>query len=254
MKEIVAIVNQKGGTGKTTTTHALGAGLIRKGYRVLLIDMDGQANLTDTMQADQSNGRILDLLMKRVGIKEIVQKTAAGDILAGSEDLFQADVDVTGHDKEYRLREALSEVKQDYDYVIIDTSHVLGILAINALIASNSVIIASHAEGYNLTGAKRLGEIIIDVNKHDNKDLIIRGILLTRFKERTRLNKDLLKVIEELAKELDTKLYKTTIREAVAISEGQIKHLSIFDYAPNSNVAKDYEAFVEEFLQTNNGG
>lgn len=248
MKEIVAIVNQKGGTGKTTTVHTLGVGLKKRGFRVLFIDMDGQANLTDTMQADQGKGKILDLLRKRVSIKEIIQQTPSGDILAGSEDLFQADIAITGVDKEYRLKEALNEVAREYDYVIIDTSHVLGILAINALVASNSVIIVSQAEGYNLTAVSRLGEVIKDIGKHSNRRLFIKGILLTRFKERTRLNRDLIMVMKDLAKKLNTKLYKTTIRESIVISEGQIKHSSIFDYAPKSNVARDYDAFLEEFL------
>ena len=248
MKEIISIVNQKGGTGKTTTVHTLGVGLKKKGYRVLFVDMDGQANLTDTIQADRKKSRILDLLMKKVSIKDIIQITPSGDVIAGSEDLFQADVAITGQDKEYRLKEALNEVTKEYDYIIIDTSHVLGVLALNALVASNSVIIASHAEGYNLTGIERLGEIIRDIGKHSNRRLFIKGILLTRFKERTRLNRDLIMVMKDLAKKLNTKLYKTTIRESIVISEGQIKHSSIFDYAPKSNVARDYDAFLEEFL------
>ena len=248
MKEIISIVNQKGGTGKTTTTHTLGVGLKKKGYRVLFVDMDGQANLSDTIQADRKKSRILDLLMKKVSIKDIIQGTPGGDILAGSEDLFQADVAITGQDKEYRLKEALNEVTKEYDYIIIDTSHVLGVLALNAIVASNSVIIASHAEGYNLTGIERLGEIIRDIGKHSNRRLFIKGILLTRFKERTRLNRDLITVMKDLAKKLNTKLYKTTIRESIVISEAQIKCMSIFDYAPKSNVARDYDAFLEEFL------
>ena len=248
MKEIVSIVNQKGGTGKTTTAHALGVGLGKRGYRVLFIDLDGQANLTDTLQADRKQSKILDLFMKKVSVKDIIQKTSSGDILTGSEDLFQADVMITGTRKEYRLKEALNEIMEDYDYVIIDTSHVLGILALNALVASNSVIVASHAEGYNLTGVERLGSIVRDIVDHSNRYLSIKGILLTKFKERTILNRNITNVMDEVAKRLGTKVFKTKIRDTILVSESQIKHLTVLDYAPESMVAKEYEAFVDEFM------
>jgi chromosome partitioning protein len=247
MREIAAIINQKGGAGKTTTAHALGEGLKRKGFKVLFIDLDGQASLTDIAKADSSKSMTLDLLTERVQAEEIIQSTDSIDILAGGEDLFKADITITETGKEYRLKEALDKIK-GYDYVVIDTPPALGILTINALVAATCVVITSQADRLNLSGIDRIKEVIEMVRKYCNKKLFIKGILLTRFKERTRLNKDFAIAMDNFAKELKTKVYKTTIRDSIAISEAQAKRMSIFDYDKESKVAKDYEAFVEEFL------
>ena len=248
MIKIIAIVNQKGGSGKTTTAHTLGIGLKKRGYRVLFVDLDGQANLTNVLKIDQRNDGTLALLCKKTNILEVIQKAQDADILAGSEDLFQADMVVVGSGKEYRLKEAIEVVKDDYDYVIVDTPTASGILTINALVASNSVIITSQAEYFNLSGIRRIGEIIDNVKIHRNDTLNISGILLTRFKSNTNLSRDFATAIGELAEKMGTKIFKSAIREAVAVSEAQVKFMSILDYDPNSNVAKDYEAFVVEFL------
>jgi chromosome partitioning protein len=247
MREIVAIINQKGGAGKTTTAHALGEGLKKRGLKVLFIDLDGQASLTDIAKADSSKSVTLDLLTKRAEAKEIIQRTDSSDILAGGQDLFKADITITETGKEYRLKEELDKIK-GYDYVVIDTPPALGILTINALVAATSVVIASQADRLNLSGIDRIREVIEMVRKYCNKKLSIKGILLTRFKERTRLNKDFAIVMDKFAKELKTKVYKTTIRDSIAISEAQAKRMSIFDYDKESKVAKDYEEFVKEFL------
>jgi chromosome partitioning protein len=247
MKEIVAIINQKGGAGKTTTAHALGAGLKQKRFKVLFVDLDGQASLSNIVKANSSKNGVFDLLTKRAKTGEIIQSTESGNILAAREDLFKADITIAEAGKEYRLKEALDNVKE-YDYIIIDTPPTLGILTVNALVAATSVVITSQADQLNLSGIDRIREVIETVKKYCNKKLSVRGILLTRFKERTRLNKDFAIVIDKFAKELRTKVYKTTIRDSIVISESQAKKMSIFEYAKRSNVAKDYEAFVEEFL------
>ena len=248
--EIVSVVNQKGGSGKTTTTHALGSGLSKRGYRVLFIDLDGQANLTITLEADQTKGKTLDMLMERIKISEIIQETQSGDVIAGNESLFQADIDIlTDTGREYRLREALDEIKKSYDYIIIDTPPALNILTINALVASSLVIIASKAGDYSLIGVERVGTIIEDIKKYSNKNLIVKGVLLTQFNERTRLNKDFAVAINKFAKSLGSKVFKTPIRNSIVIEEAQARRMSLFDYAPRSNVAQDYELFIKEFLR-----
>jgi chromosome partitioning protein len=248
MKEIVAVVNQKGGAGKTTTAHALGEGLKKKGFKVLFIDLDGQASLSDIIKADRSKSGVFELLTKRAEVKSIIQTTQSCDILTASEDLFKADITITEMGKEYCLKEALEKL-EGYDYVIIDTPPALGILTVNALVAASSIVIASQADSLNLSGIERIIEVMDTVRKYCNKKLSIRGILLTRFKERTRLNKDFLVVINNFAKKLKAKVYKTTIRDSIVISESQAKRMSIFDYDKESNVAKDYNNFVEEFLK-----
>lgn len=248
--EIISIVNQKGGSGKTTTAHALGSGLNKRGYRVLFIDLDGQANLTSTLGGDQNKGKVLDMLMKRIEVSEIIQKASCGDVIAGNESLFQADIDiVTDTGREYRLKEALDEIKKFYDYIIIDTPPALNILTINALVASNLAIITSKAGDYGLMGVERVGTIIEDIKKYSNKNLIVKGILLTQFNERTRLNKDFAVAINKFAKSLGSKIFKTSIRNSIVVEEVQARRMSLFDYAPNSNVAQDYELFIKEFLR-----
>jgi chromosome partitioning protein len=162
-----------------------------------------------------------------------------GDIIAGSEDLFQADTVVVGSRKEYRLKEMIDGIKEVYDYIIIDTPSVLGILTVNAMVASNSVVIASQAESYNLTGIDRISRVIRSIRECRNNNLLIKGILLKRFKERTVLNRDFAELISKFAKELDTKVYKATIRDSIVISESQARRMSIYDYDVNSKVAKD---------------
>ena len=248
MREIVAVVNQKGGSGKTTTAHALGIGLKKKGYKVLFIDLDGQANLTMAIQADQGKGSMLDVLTKKMGINEAIQNLVTGDILAGNEDLFKADIVITETNREYAMKEAINELSNEYDYIVIDTPPALCILTINALVASSSVIIVSQAEKYNLNGVDRVYKIIDSIQKHSNKDLVIRGVLLTMFRERVRLNRDFVRLMHEIVRKFNTKIFKTTIRDSIVVNEAQAKNMPILNYAPKSKVAKDYEMFVEEFL------
>ncbi|GMO68159.1 MAG: AAA family ATPase [Endomicrobiia bacterium] len=250
MKEIVSIVHQKGGSGKTTTAHTLGVGLRKRGFKVLFIDMDGQASLSVIMQADQNKSGLLALLDRKASVREIVQKTPNGDILAGSENLFQADTLISGVGKEYRLKKALEDVKDEYDYIVIDTPPALSALTVNALVASNSAIIASQAEWLNLNCIGNINKTIEAVREYCNEKLAIKGILLTQFRERTRLNKAFATAISSVADKLGSKVFKTPIRASIIVSEAQVKHVTVFDYAPTSNVAKEYEAFIDEFLQT----
>jgi chromosome partitioning protein len=249
VKEIVSIVNQKGGSGKTTTAFSLGTGLKRKGYKVLFIDMDGQGDLSDLMQVYEKQSSLLKLLKKEVDINDIIRKTSYGDIILGSEDLFQTDITITQTNKEYFLKEALGKLQEPYDYIIIDTPPALSVLTINALVASKSIVIASKADPFNIGGIERVGMTVDVVRKYCNEKLLIKGILITQFKGKTNLSRTNLSVIEDIAKKMGTKVFKATIRDTVTMVEVQGKHMSIFEYAPTSNVARDYEAFVEEFLQ-----
>lgn len=191
----------------------------------------------------------MDLLIKQAKIDEIIQKTPNGDILTGNEDLFQAHVMMSQIGIENCLKEALDKVKREYNYIIIDTQPALSILTINALVASSCAVITSQAEGLNLGGVNRIYNVIKTIRNAYNKDLSVKGILLTKYKGRTRLNNDFTKLMNKNAEIIGAKVFKTTIRDSIVISESQAKRMSIFDYAPNSKVAKDYEAFVEEFLQ-----
>ena len=253
MKEVIAIINQKGGVGKSTTASAIGAGLILKGYSVLLVDLDAQGNLTFTMGADNSGITSLDILSKTASAERAIQHTANGDIIPAGSQLYGADNLITAMGKEYRLRDALEPVKKRYDYIIIDTPPALGILAINALTACTGVIIPAQADIYSLQGISQLQNTIQTVKQHSNHSLQVFGIVLTRHSPRTILSRDLTDMISQTAKKFNTRLFGTAIRENIAIKEAQARQMNIFAYAPRSKAADDYRALTDELLKTMNG-
>lgn len=247
--EVVAIVNRKGGVGKTATAHALGAGLMRKGYSVLFIDLDSQTNLSYALGANTDGLGSMDVLTGRATVPEAKQRTPQGDVLAGSVELSNADQIITGTGKEYRLREALEGLHVLYDYIIIDTPAALGTLTINALTAASSALIPVQADIYSLQGIGQLYETIEAVRKYCNKDLRVDGIVVTRYSARSVISRDMLANLEDAAQQLSTRLYHVPIRECVSIKEAQAQQQDIFTYAPRSNAAKDYGALVEEFTE-----
>ena len=245
--EVVAIVNRKGGVGKTATAQALGAGLARKKKKVLYIDLDSQTNLSYGLGADAAGLNSMDVLTGEATATEAIQHTPQGDVIAGSEALAGADATIDGTGKEYRLKEAIDGLQ--YDYIIIDTPAQLGTLTVNALTAANSVVIPVQAEVYSLQGIGQLSKTIEAVKKYCNHDLYIRGILVTRYNGRAVISRDMLSNLEDIARQLNTKLYSTPIRECVAIREAKAIQQDIYTYAPRSNAAKDYEAFIKEFTE-----
>ena len=245
--KIYAVINQKGGVGKSTTAEALTAGLSLKGFKCLAIDLDAQGNFSYTAKAKTDGATALGVLMGEVKIQDAIQHTSRGDIIAASKALSGADAFITNTGKEYRLKEALESLQGAYDYIVIDTPPALGILTINALTACNSVIIPAQADIYSLQGIEQLAGTIKPVKKYCNPSLKISGILLTRYSPRAVLSRE---IAEQLAARLKTKVFKTAIRENISVKEAQISQQSIFDYAPNSNAAKDYTAFIDELIST----
>lgn len=250
MTKTVAIANRKGGVGKTATAHALGAGLQRRGYRVLFIDLDSQCNLTDALGIDSGSveASSLDVLEGSSEALETIISTDRGDILPATPALATADKVIEGVGAEYRLREALQPIARRYDYIIIDTPPALGVLTVNALTASNSLIIPAQADLYSLQGIEQLTGTIEAVKRFTNRKLSIAGILLTRYVARSIISQDMKSNLEELARALGTKVFRTPIRECTAIKEAQATHSDIYSYSSKSNASKDYKDFVEEFL------
>lgn len=247
--KIYAVINQKGGVGKSTTAEALAAGLTLKGFRCLSADLDAQGNMTYTVNAKTDGATVLEVLMGKTKATCAIQHTDNfGDVIASSKALSGADGFITATGKEYRLKEALESVRNMYDYMIIDTPPALGILTVNALTACNSVIIPAQAEIYSLHGIEQLSETVRPVRKYCNPALTIEGILLTRYSQRTILSREVAEITKQLADRLGTKIFRTSIRENISVKEAQISQKSLFAYAPNSNAAKDYLAFIEELL------
>ena len=245
--EVIAVINQKGGVGKSTTAHAIGAGLTLKGHRVLYVDLDAQGNLSYTLRADTNGLTAMELLQGR-NTQAAIQRTAQGDIIASSPSLAGADTIITAVGKEYRLREALEPLGGLYDYCIIDTPPALGILTINALTACNGAIIPAQADIYSLQGISQLHTTIETVKQYCNPALTIKGIVLTRYNSRAIISREVADMIEQTAGQLQTKLYKAKIRECTAIKEAQATQQDIYSYAPRSNATADYTALIDEIL------
>lgn len=245
--KVVAVVNQKGGVGKSTTAAALAGGLFLKGLRVLSIDLDAQGNLSHTMRADAGEGKsVLSVLLQEASIPEAVQSTPCGDLLPASRSLSGVDAVLADTGKEYRLKEALEPLQGKYDYVVIDSPPALGIATVNALTAAHMAIIPAQADIYSLQGVEQLAGTIRTVKRYCNPGLAIDGILLTRYSPRSILSREVQGLMEQLAQKLGTRLYQTAIREAIAVKEAQISRQNLFEYAPHANVTEDYRALLRE--------
>jgi chromosome partitioning protein len=249
MSKALAIINQKGGVGKSTTALAIGAGLSLKGYSVLFIDLDAQGNLSYTLGATTKGYNALGVLRRPETAKEEIQHTEQGDIIASSPKLAGADKLLEETGKEYRLKEALDSLQGAYDYIIVDTPPALGILTINALTACTGAIIPAQADIYSLQGIAQLNSTIETVKKYCNPSLSIMGIVLTRFNGRSIIRREVAEMLERTAEQLHTKLYTSKIRECTALVEAQATKQNIYSYAPRSNATADYKALVDEILR-----
>lgn len=249
MKEMIATINQKGGVGKSTTAQALGAGLVAKGYAVLMVDLDPQGNLSYAMGADTNRPGAGELMHGQADAPIAIQNIQQGHIIASSVGLLGADINFMQEGKEYLLKEALASVADQYDYIIIDTPPSMGILSVNALAAATQVIIPVQADIFSLQGVGQLRGTFEALITHANPKLAIKGLLLTRYNNRSILSRNIMDMATEAANQFHSKVFQATIREAVAIREAQISQCNIFEYAPKSKVAKDYMDFVEEVLQ-----
>ena len=244
--KVITICNRKGGVGKTITADSLAAGLSLKGYNVLCMDLDSQGNLTYQLKA-KPNNKIMDILQDSQNIEEAIIKTEECYLIPASPFLAQADLIL--QNQADKLKNALKPIKEKYDYIIIDTAAALGSLFINALTSSDFAIVTAEASILSLQGIYTLMESINSVKRLTNPDLLLLGILLTRFNPRTILAKDMLENIKDLTQKINTRVFKTPIRECNAIKEAQYMQQNIFTYAPRSNAAKDYQEFITEFLE-----
>ena len=248
MKECIAVINQKGGVGKSTTSNAIGAGLFQRGYKVLFIDLDAQGNLSYSMKCENKPLSSLEVLTGTATAREATLTTPQGDIIPASPALASADTIITDTGREYRLKEALEPLKEVYDYIIIDTPPALGTLTINALTACDSVIIPAQADIYSLQGIGQLNQTIQTVKRYCNKELTIKGIVITRYSPRAVLTRDMTDLLEDTAKQLNTKVFTSRIRECIALKEAQARQIDIFTYNPRSNAGIDYKALLEEMI------
>ena len=245
--QTIAICNQKGGVGKTTTSLCLTAGMSERGKKCLLIDLEGQRNLTATLRA-ADKPTALEVLTSEADIREAITETAIGDFIAGDKRLSIIDQYIDEEGRYTRLREALKPLKRIYDIVVVDTPPALGTLTLNALTASDFVIVPCEADYYSLQGLTDLAETIEGVKGSLNKKLRTMGVLLTKHSTRYTLSKELQETLEQLTEAFDTEVFDTYIRTSQKAREAQFQPQGLLRYAPKSTIATDYRAFTDEVL------
>ena len=251
----IAIANQKGGIGKTTTACITASILKEKGYKVLIIDTDMQCNTTSNYNAaTEGVATIYDVIIakddERVDINEAIQHTEHGDIIASDRLLIEAEAVLSADRLNglFRFQEALSKLS-GYDFVIIDTNPVLNLMLYNVLIAVDYMIVPVTTDRFGLEGLSQLSDTVLSVKSRYNRNLNILGLLIVKYKQRTSLGRNLKADLEGIATKMGTKLFETTIRESIKVQEAQALQIPLNKYAPYCTSEMDYESYVEELLK-----
>ncbi len=253
MGKIIAIANQKGGVGKTTTTVNLAASLGVLEKKVLLIDADPQANASsglgiDVESVEQGSYQLLEHL---VSAEEVIVPTTSPnvDIIPAHIDLVAIEIELVDKKKrEYKMREALQSIKDKYDYILIDCAPSLGLLTLNALVAADAVLIPIQCEYFALEGLGKLLNTVKSVQNIHNPDLDIEGLLLTMYDSRLRLSNQ---VVEEVRKHFQDMVFKTIIKRNIKLGEAPSYGESIIAYDATSRGAKNYISLANEIIKNN---
>lgn len=253
MGKIIAIVNQKGGVGKTTTVINLAAALVEKKQKVLVFDIDPQGNATSAcgVLKNKVDLTTYDILVNGADVSEVIRRSPHEDIdvVPANMNLAGTEIELTDKSqREFILRKALAPVKDKYDYIFIDCPPAVNLLTINALTAANTVLIPMQCEYYALEGLSQLMQTIKLVKDKINKPLMLEGILFTMYDNRTNLATQVVKEVEEHFKD---SVYKTKIMRTVRLSEAPSYGMSCIKYDPKSKGSEQYRALAKEFLERN---
>ncbi len=249
MSNILTISNHKGGVGKTTSAINIGAAFSSLGSRVLLIDLDPQANLSQSLGINQKAEAptIYEAMRGLAPLKPILVKDGL-EVVPSSIDLAGAEIELAGEiAREYILKNLLAEVEASYDYIIIDSPPSLGLLTVNALTACKFVYIPLQAQYLALQGVAKLLEIIAKIKRGLNKDLVLGGVFLTQYDSRKVLNRNVLEAVLDHFK--SGEVLEAKVRDNVALAEAPAAQKDIFSYSPKSYGAEDYLALAKEILE-----
>ncbi|OGL99002.1 chromosome partitioning protein ParA [Candidatus Uhrbacteria bacterium RIFOXYB2_FULL_57_15] len=255
MAHIVSVVNQKGGVGKTTTTLNLAAYLAEIGKFVLVIDLDPQANATSGLgiaHAELPHGIYEGLIGER-SMRDVVMATSHQGlkVIPATQALSGASVELVNvEEREHYLRKALLEIRNDYDYILIDNPPTLGLLTINGLVASDSVLIPVQAEYYALEGLGQLMNTVNLVKENIKPELSVMGAVITMYDSRTRLSNE---VLQELYRFFPDKIFRSVIPRSVRLAEAPSFGKTILGYDPQSKAARAYERLAREFIMREEG-
>jgi chromosome partitioning protein len=242
---VIALANQKGGVAKTTTTLNLGVALGEMGYRVLIIDLDPQGNLTMSqgLNPDVIERSMFDVLVHRIPISEVIEQREV-DLAVASIDLAGAELALSAMiGRERSLEKALAEVRATYDYVLVDTPPSLGLLTINAFVAATGVIVPVQCEYLSLRGLVQLENTLAMVRENLNPNVGVEGIVATMFDGRTLHSREAIEILEENFGEL---VYRTRIRKTVRYAEAPVKGSSVLKYDPSGAAAEAYRELARE--------
>ena len=250
MGRIIAVANQKGGVGKTTTAINLSSCLASLGKKVLAIDMDPQGNMTSGLGIDKNEVKytVYDLILGQVDIKKVICKNALEnlDILPTNIDLSAAEIELIGvEEKEFIIRKEVDKIRENYDFIIIDCPPSLSMLTINAMTTANSVLVPIQCEYYALEGLSQLIHTIDLVKERLNPELKIEGVVFTMYDARTNLS---LQVVENVKDNLQQTIYKTIIPRNIRLAEAPSHGLPINLYDPKSSGAESYMLLAEEVI------
>jgi chromosome partitioning protein len=246
MSKVISISNHKGGVGKTTSAINIGAGLNKLGKRVLLIDLDAQANLSQSLGLTDQERTIYGAIKGEYKLQPI-EILKGLEVIPSNIDLSGAEVELSGEaGREYILRELIEPLRASYDFIIIDCPPSLGLLTITAFTASDEVFIPLQAQYLALQGLTKLMEVIEAIKKRLNKDLRVGGVFITQYDNRKILNRDVGATIQDHFK---SEVFKTKIRDNVNLAEAPASSLDIFRYNPKSYGAEDYLSLCKEILK-----
>ena len=246
MSKVISISNHKGGVGKTTSAINIGAGLNKLGKKVLLIDLDPQANLSQSLGLIDQDKNIYGAIRGEYKLQPL-EVLKGLDIIPSTLDLSGAEVELSGEaGREYILRELIAPLKKQYDFIIIDSPPSLGLLTINSFTASDEILIPLQAQYLALQGLTKLLEVVDKIKKRLNKQLKVGGVFITQYDNRKVLNRDVVKTIQSHFK---SGVFKTKIRDNVALAEAPTQGVDIFRYQPKSKGAEDYLALCREIVK-----